>query len=344
MKEGQILDNWFKVASMRSIPLQASLELTNRCNQKCSHCYVNEDIVEELLYEDWKKILLKLRGAGVLYVVFMGGEALLHPEFFKILCYAEKLSFHTSIITNGLLLNEKNVKKLKLYNISQITLSLYSMDSTTHDLMTGKNGAYKLLMNAITLLKKYQIRWGINSLLTKENIEGYFDLLNFSIKENVKFNSEPVVTCDQKNIGTNLNLRPSIEQLKKFYKKKLKLWPKSIQKNAGLNLETPLCNVARLKCAVDMKGNLLPCIELREKMGNLLDDDFEDSWNSELAQKYRGMKFIDLKEDLSEDWYNFCEHCPGMGISELNDPLKIPEYLKDLAKIQEDLFNDYGKK
>src|SRR3989339_45274 len=344
MTEPKILESFKKKAYEKNIPLQASLELTTRCNHACNHCYVDKNQGIDLSFAQWKIILEKLREAGTLYIVFLGGEALLHPDFFNILEYAHQLSFHTSVISNGYLIGSLDyAKKLESAGLDNITLSLYSTKEKTHDELTGVLGSYQKLMRAVEYLKQTKIRVGINTLLMTKNIEDFFSIYEFATKYKFDFNSDPVVTCDWLGKKNNLALRPNDEQLKKHFMDKVNKWPESLSGPIPLPLNSSICNMARCKCAVNHQGDLHPCVEIREVLGNLSREDFQAIWTSDLANKWRLLENRKIKNLFNDATDEFLDICPGMGLNEMNDPLIIPEYMKMLAQVQKNVWEEFRK-
>ena len=71
-------------------PLSATLELTNRCNFNCVHCYINQPANDqvakqrELTTDQVKKIIDDMAEVGVLFLTLTGGEPLLRPDFAEI--------------------------------------------------------------------------------------------------------------------------------------------------------------------------------------------------------------------------------------------------------------------
>ncbi len=86
------------------IPMQSTLELTYRCNERCKHCYLatyddQDDGRPVLTLEEWKNIFDQLAEVGVLLLVFIGGEAMMHPHFWSIAEHAAQRQFALTLIT-----------------------------------------------------------------------------------------------------------------------------------------------------------------------------------------------------------------------------------------------------
>ena len=338
MTTNSILSRWVKKSFIKSIPLQASFELTHSCNQSCSHCYLEKcQTLKPLLLTDVKHILKQLRSAGTLYLTLMGGEAMLHPDFFEIAKHAKTLGFHLSMITNGQLINNCTAaKSLKKY-FSNITFSLYSLNPDIHDMMTGIKNSHQKTTAAIKHCQKESINIGINCLLTKSNIDSFFDLLSWCTENNFHLKYDPMVTCKVSKNISNITARPSKKQIDNFYKTIKLNWPNKLQHPVQTKPNFPCCNIARMKCAIDPAGNLLGCLEIRKILGNLLTDSFKTIWNNSTTQKIKNITLSDLELNNS-NLSCYYEHCPGMSLNEFDNPLLIHPYLHMIAEIKEKYF------
>ena len=192
------LDRFRAQSVAKAIPLQASLELTYRCNERCTHCYIEEfkdDPQRKLTKEQWFKVLDELRSAGTLYVILMGGEAMLNPLFWDVAEYASSLNFHVSMISNGLKIQKLEVaQRLKDCGVQVVTFSLYSMDPAIHDKMTSVRGSLDKTLNAIELCDQVGIVPGINVLLTEANARGIFEIYDWCEEKNFECKVDPTVT------------------------------------------------------------------------------------------------------------------------------------------------------
>ena len=119
-------------AFRESIPLNATLEITLRCNLRCVHCY-NFDReaprvspAPELTFPEICRLLDDLRPLGTLFLSLTGGEAMVHPRFWDILDEAAARSFAVALLSNGTLLTESACDRLAAYpNLWNVSLSVY---------------------------------------------------------------------------------------------------------------------------------------------------------------------------------------------------------------------------
>jgi Fe-coproporphyrin III synthase len=94
------------------------IEITKSCNMQCRHCYMNAILWEdesELSKKEWFSFFDDLKNTywTRIRIVFSWWETLIKKDIFEILKYIKIIWFKDiSLITNWLLLNEKNIKKL----------------------------------------------------------------------------------------------------------------------------------------------------------------------------------------------------------------------------------------
>jgi AdoMet-dependent heme synthase len=338
MSDASLLDKWRAITAQASRPMQASLELTFRCNERCTHCYLEkfqDDQSRILTLDQWKRILRELRHGGVMYLILMGGEAMLNPHFWEIAQEASRLGFHVSMITNGQKIQTPEIAaRLYATGISNITVSFYSLDPSIHDQMTSVKGSCLKTINAIELMRKAGLTVGINCLLTAANIEGYFDLADWCIERGLEIKSDPFVTPKLNGDVSPTRLRATPEQIRSFYQKLVEKWPAGKPKAIVEDKKDYVCNAAKGKCAVTPYGELLSCIEIREPLGLLIEKPFEELWNGKVANKWRNLKVGELKGRPEDESAHFCDHCPGMALHESKNPLQISSYSTEVAKIR----------
>ena len=103
--------------------------ISNRCNLRCKHCFVNagNEIKNELNEEQKYKAIDKLYDFGVKKITFSGGEPLLDKNLFDYMNYAKDKGLRIGFLTNGLLLDEDKINKLKQM-VDTFSISLYTQD------------------------------------------------------------------------------------------------------------------------------------------------------------------------------------------------------------------------
>src|SRR5206468_1496550 len=97
-----------------SAPVNAFLEITNRCNLRCKHCYVSSGIArpDEMPTDQILRTLDDLEEMGTLGVFLTGGEVFSHRDAVKIIRHAKSKPYAVDIFTNGLLITEEKLAQL----------------------------------------------------------------------------------------------------------------------------------------------------------------------------------------------------------------------------------------
>lgn len=345
MSDTDLLNKWRDLAGQKFRPLQASLELTNRCNERCTHCYIDkfaDDLQRVLSFQDWEKILQELRGAGSLYLILMGGEAMLNPHFWDILRRGAELGFHCSMITNGLLIQKPEVaERLAHTGLSVATVSLYSLDPAIHDRMTRVPGSCEKTKTAIELLLGAGIQVGVNCLLSKENVESYFELEDWCHLRGLEIKADTMITPKLSGNMKPTLQRMSAAQAEWYFEARAKKWKRGNPQPVEEGPRDHICNVAKGKCAVTAYGELLTCIEVREPLGSLVENSFNELWQGAVAKKWRDLKIEDIQNRPSDSSAKFCDHCPGMARNEHGNELRISDYALEQARIKKAVYEKY---
>ena len=119
---------------LKSIESSLHLYLTNDCNMRCPHCYMNAGIKNNNELEK-SEILLLLQGAanhGVSHLILSGGEIMLCADLVEYINLASKLGMSVELLTNGTLLTEKFILEIKdKVNRVQVSIDGYDEISLT---------------------------------------------------------------------------------------------------------------------------------------------------------------------------------------------------------------------
>ncbi|QKF91267.1 radical SAM protein [Campylobacter sp. CCUG 57310] len=143
--------------AIETIQKNIHINLTNDCNMRCRHCFVNAGRVDKK-YIDIDKIIQKIdeitKINGYTSVVISGGEPLLHKDIFVLL---NALKGHKiTLFTNGVLINENNIDEISSL-INEIQISMEGISKEAYEKNRGR-GNYKRLLNTLNLIKSKNIR------------------------------------------------------------------------------------------------------------------------------------------------------------------------------------------
>lgn len=218
---------WIKTTKISAI----SIEIVQKCNQNCVRCYLKglKTNEEQLTLLELSDLFTDLSIYGITSVCLSGGEPFMHENIFEIIEMAKNKSFQVLIATNGTLLTDKTLQKLKSADVDGLQISVDGLKET-HDFTRQQPGAFESLkqvfnkcydfgipayaftnvnnynINELTTLNEILFAWKatghvINRYIPSGVAIDNFELINRSdlikefekLKNNVK---TPIISCD----------------------------------------------------------------------------------------------------------------------------------------------------
>jgi radical SAM protein with 4Fe4S-binding SPASM domain len=159
-------------SSPESLPLTCMLDITERCNLECVHCYLGGrrhcgmgDISIQLA----SRIFDALSAGGVLVMVMTGGEPLVHPGFRDIWSEARQRGFLVTLFTNGTLIDDDTADFLANHPPRRVELSAYGCTQTTYESITGVPGSYARFAGGVERLREAGVRTRLKFPILREN-------------------------------------------------------------------------------------------------------------------------------------------------------------------------------
>lgn len=316
--------------------------ITHKCNLRCTHCY-QEDYNKDLNIDKLKNIFFQYLEFINFYnykghINFTGGEPFVYEKIFDLFDLCEKYSITFGILTNGTILTNEIINKLKNYkNLSFVQMSIDGIKST-HENIRGQS-TFDLTLKSIKTLKKYKIQTMIAFTCHKENYKELSNVIKIVKKNRVdRFWVDRLIPIgDENKQEINKDKILSTQE----YKEVIKLLTKEQSKAKNnpfcktiihTNRALQFCEGSNefYKCSAGIKlltilanGDILPCRRLPIKFGNVLEEN--------ILTLYQQSNLIkDLKK---EQIPNECKSC-----------LRA-EVCKGGAKcLSYALFKDYNKK
>lgn len=151
-------------------------ESTIYCQMNCMHCKANaqkERNPKELSTEEAFDLIDQITEFGKPYPILRitGGDALSREDIFDIIKYAKDKGLEVTIAPSSTYnLNEKNLRRLKDLGIDAVALSIDAHEEYLHDSFRGFKGSFRILMNAIKILRELNIPFRLMTTVTKINV------------------------------------------------------------------------------------------------------------------------------------------------------------------------------
>ncbi|MDQ5985301.1 MAG: putative mycofactocin radical SAM maturase MftC [Syntrophus sp. SKADARSKE-3] len=132
-----------------SYPLnQLYFYLTDTCNCRCRHCWIEPRYTAEGKMSDgldaalFESILDQALPLGLAGIKLTGGEPLLHPHIHKLLDSARHRNISLTLETNGILCTSDMASRLADFGNISVAVSLDGADGKTHDFIRGRKGCF----------------------------------------------------------------------------------------------------------------------------------------------------------------------------------------------------------
>lgn len=153
-------------------PISINWNFTDMCNFNCLHCYSRgRPLKPELSLEEQIKIAEKIARAKVFIVNFGGGEPLLLLDhMLPVVEILHNSNTAVYVSSNGWIINEDMLIKLKRAGLNGFYISLDSLNSEIHDYIRGMQGCLNKVEKTLTLIKRYNFKVGLSTVISKGNL------------------------------------------------------------------------------------------------------------------------------------------------------------------------------
>src|SRR5207247_8453425 len=116
--------------------------ITNNCNAKCDFCGFAVDRFDpkqrrSVTLQEARDVIDICVRNHIGYLLFVGGEPLVHKELRAMTRYAAERGIHPMVCTNGSLWTEQNMRDLAGDGLSSVSMSIDSHDVTRHEKNRG---------------------------------------------------------------------------------------------------------------------------------------------------------------------------------------------------------------
>lgn len=171
---------------------KALLQITERCNLKCKHCFVSSTTTgrDMSFQEISEKILPFLLRSNVKKVTLTGGEPFVYPHLLDLVKLLAEHEIGISICTNATGITEGFLEQIAPLEHIHFNVSLDGFSSRSHGSFRGINNSrvYDNIIANIKLLGRYGL---LNGILVTPNkyssIDEYCGLCEFAKENHAKY-------------------------------------------------------------------------------------------------------------------------------------------------------------
>ena len=337
--------------------------ITTKCNQNCKYCHRFLGI-NDLTYEENKKILNNLIEDGVNNITWTGGEALLYPNLKELLKISQENGIKNKLITNGMVLAQNENMREILDYLDSLTLSLDTInDDTNEELGRGKNH-FEEVKTILDYVKGKSLKVNINTVVSKKNINemeqlGEF-LNNYNISKWKFFKFMPLRETAEKNKDEFAITDAEFEKTKNVFRNFGNIGETDFRQEKDMEDKYTLLiangDIIKTEHGVDVKkGNALyqnpvefmyELEENRMKKIKILIAHNNEEIRNKIADTIKGLDYVELvgtTADGQETYNKIIESKPEMVFAKMNldnmDSMEIMRKSKESLKDNVPIFN-----
>lgn len=355
-----------KIPEIERYPLNATFELTARCNLKCKMCLIRIDHNQmaelggrERTTEEWIGMAREIQEAGAIGLLLTGGEPLLRPDFIDIYQSIAKMGFMLTLYTNATLVTPEIMEVLSKYPPHRIGITVYGASPDTYDRVTGNPDAYFRMLQGVHLLSRLPSKITIRTTLIKDNLDDLDSITQWaiSLSPDVDFNVSRIVTKPVRGCTTDVDscrLTPeqNVSMLRKRntdyvlkpFQKLLNERPEIIEKQYKGNQDTKEqyckdlkptlygCDAGMSSYTITWDGKLIGCQMLGDCCTYPFEDGFMQAWEN-FPTKVKLPSMPELCNGCNVN----CSACPATRLAETGYLNGIPEYLCKESRLAKDM-------
>jgi radical SAM protein with 4Fe4S-binding SPASM domain len=307
--------------------------VTEKCNLKCTHCYQNDEISDDLSLDEIKTAIQEISGTLKNWkesynlkfspsVNITGGEPFARADLFEILDEFNNIGFDTFVLTNGILINKQKARQLFKSGVKGVQVSIEGPEDI-HDSIRGRNSFSSSLRGVRNLLDA-GLQVTLNVTLSKINADYLIDTIKIASDHGVhRLGFSRLVPSGRgKNLIREMLKKDSVMRLYDniFSNENNKVEivtgdPVASQLRSKAN-NSDYGDIALGGCAAGISGltimpdgTMLPCRRMPIPVGNLKRDSFREVWaTSDVLNDLRDKSKYKGKCGSCNKWAN-CRGC-----------------------------------
>jgi radical SAM protein with 4Fe4S-binding SPASM domain len=308
---------------------EISIEITNKCTQRCRHCSSNggDSFENELTLEEVQRVIDEAQELGAYILTLSGGDPCLRSDLFEIIAYARNKSFEIRLQTSGVYsfygmniisIPVEFLEKFKK-NIGPKDKIVYSLLGLreNHEYMTTIKGSFDVVFESIKKTLEYGIFTEVHTVATSLNFRELNSILKVLEEKHVdSWHLLRLVLQGRclENVDINLNR----EQFRELQQTLLTMHSEKVEIHLGHNIDKrywidesmPIhgCPIGKDKMLVKPNGDVIYCAALKKRpAGNIRAVSLNYCWNESSDALdfgfFQGSKFPTLMKGK-------CHDCP----------------------------------
>jgi radical SAM protein with 4Fe4S-binding SPASM domain len=336
----------------RSIPVNGTIEVSNRCPLNCSHCYNNLAMGDsaarsmELTTDQHRRIADEVVEMGCLWMLYTGGEIFARRDFLDIYKHAKRAGLLITLFTNGVLINEQIADTLVEWRPFAIEITLYGRTRQTYEALTRIPGSFDKCMRGIELLLERGLPLKLKSVGVSTNKHEIMAMKQFASELGVEFKFDsminPRIDCSSSPLAVRLSPADIValdfedpRRIPEYQRLALDFpAPKFAE---GVTPEIYACGAGINSFAIDPYGQLSLCVISHFDKYNLKTGSFREGWD--FLRKVRRKPATMPTKCTACALRSMCGMCPAEGELENGHPEKPVDFLCATAHLRARAFD-----
>jgi radical SAM protein with 4Fe4S-binding SPASM domain len=333
----------------RRVPVNGTIEVTQRCPLACVHCYNNLPMSDqqalrgELSFEEHSRILDEIVEAGCLWLLYTGGEVFARGDFLDIYSYAKHKGLLLTLFTNGILIDERIADYLAKWRPFSIEITLYGRTRQTYEAVTSVPGSYERCMRGIRLLLERGLPLKLKTMVLSINRHEIWDMKRFAeddlgLQFKLDATINPRLDCSQSPLDFRLS-PTEVVALDLLDSNRATEWIRFCQRFGGpvqdLDRGNDLyqCGGGVNSFAIGPSGRLGVCALSCNDNYDLRQGAFRDGWEH-FVRSVRQRKITRPSKCLACGIKAMCGMCPANGELESGDAEEPVDFLCEVAHLR----------
>jgi radical SAM protein with 4Fe4S-binding SPASM domain len=171
-------------------------ETTRNCNLSCKYCSTGSESGKKTIDLSFNDIVTRILDPayelGTRLVSFSGGEFLLRHDSYDILNYANEKGFNIAMASNGILLTDEVLSRIKNIVGDNLVISL-GINSFDLSNIKTRNVETEFILKILDRLEKFNIRVNISVTIGQFNKESFENTIDSINQLKLPFNRIPFV-------------------------------------------------------------------------------------------------------------------------------------------------------
>lgn len=295
-------------------PLSAMVELTRRCNLRCTHCYLDLDGNSGLSADQLHRVFEELAAAGTLFLTLTGGEIFMREDWLELARDARGLGFVLRLKTNGTLVTEEIAEKIAELAVMAVDVSLQGGAAAVHDAVSGRAGAFDRTVAGVRFLRRAGVRVSLRASVLETNAAALEPLIDLSRELDADLEVDPRISQSFDARRDTREIAPSgatVEQVIGLLQPEIMPAPKPRPEMKGVDNPWP-CLSLQTGLLIRADGEMWRCPILPKSFGSIHDGPIKEVWERSRARA----RMIELSHEAPRECLECeaawaCQRCPA---------------------------------